>query len=217
MHNCLVKLLCTFHLLMASSLCFAYTWQLQYDEDGIKAYESETVDSPFHTVKIVSTTETTLDALVALHKDIDNFMTWGADLKSASVVSPGEKDYMLHFTYHAPWPVMDRDLVFRTLITQSSPQVVRLDFFTVDNVPLLADYQRVREAKGYWQFTARPDGKIDIEHLTYSDPGGSLPAFLVNTKSLEIPLKTYKAMLLELRKEPYKSAFVPYLVHPGDN
>lgn len=202
-------------LLGASQISYGESWELRYDEGGIKAFVSETVDSNFLTIKITSVEVTTLDALVALHKDIPHFPEWGSDLKSASVVSSGEKDYVLHFKYHAPWPVQDRDIVFRTLITQPNLNAIRLDYHTVDSEPPTVGYQRVAEAYGYWLFTARPDDKVAIEYLAYSDPDGFLPAFLVNTKSLEILLVTYKSMLRELKTEPYKSALVPFITHPS--
>lgn len=173
----------------------AFEWQQQVSDGALAGYDSPTPDSDFVTIKITARVKADLSRLIAVHQDVDRIPEWGQSLESVELVDRlNQDDYTLRFFMAAPWPVQHRELVFRSLVTRLQDSA-RIDFESVINTHPNSDYVQVKRVKGYWLFEKSSDGFVDIEYVNFCDPGGNLPAWLVNMKALEIPFNTFKAML----------------------
>ena len=61
-----------------------------------------------------------------------------------------------------------------------------------DELPLKKGMVRVQAINSVWRFTPLADGQTEIYFQQHSDPGGSIPALLVNRLVKDIPFNTLK-------------------------
>ena len=60
-----------------------------------------------------------------------------------------------------------------------------------------------------YEITSLPGGRLHVVLETLSDPGGSLPGFLVNWAQREYPVKLFQGLRKQVRKPHVKLAPVP--------
>jgi hypothetical protein len=93
----------------------------------------------------------------------------------------------------SPWPVSDRDVVLRSTLTEIEGGGIRIEFHstTEENVPVARGVVRMRRLVG--SYDLRPvDGGTRVVYTVDSDPGGSLPAWLVKQAGKDLPYFTLK-------------------------
>ena len=59
-----------------------------------------------------------------------------------------------------------------------------------DYIPEKKNYIRLKEAEGFWQIKEIEENKISLIYQYYGEPGGSLPAWLVNMFIVDGPMDT---------------------------
>ncbi len=101
-------------------------------------------------------------------------------VKKEIVLAETDHDRVLYQQIHTPI-VSDRDCTVR-MEWSADPAHNTWDMkFRVDNdagPPLDKGFVRIPDIHGYWHLEAALDG-TRVEYVIYSDPGGSVPAFLV--------------------------------------
>ena len=91
----------------------------------------------------------------------------------------------------SPWPVSDRDVVLRSTRTDFEDGGIRIEFrsTTDENVPVVRGVVRMPRLVG--SYDLRPvEAGTQVVYTVDSDPGGSLPAWLVRRASKELPYFT---------------------------
>jgi hypothetical protein len=90
-------------------------------------------------------------------------------------------------------------------------KVVTIDGPVVANyVPEKKDIVRVKNSFGKWVLTPQKNG-VRIEYTLETDPGGSLPAWLVNLFVAKGPHETFVKLKKQLAKDEYKDVTVAYI------
>lgn len=187
-------------------------WKLRKEEDGIKVFSRDREGSNLKEIKVTCSLNTTVSGLVHVLSTKEEFPKWIYACSESVVlqeVSPME-------TYHyqvtdAPWPVEDRDLIVHTKIAQNSTSGV-VDIYgkgIVDYKPVNRNKVRVPNYEAHWIITPKNKNTMDIVYLIAVDPGGSLPAWVVNLGLSDGPLKTMKSLVSLLPK--YQNVKVPYI------
>ena len=101
-------------------------------------------------------------------------------------------DKLLYFVISMPWPVTDRDLVFRR--SRSTDPVTGVVEYRTSAEPRGYPEQkrkvRMPYLKGLWRFTPLADGRTEIYYQQHSEVGGHIPAWLVNKLSVNIPFNS---------------------------
>jgi len=104
----------------------------------------------------------------------------------------------------------DRDFVVRSRLTQNpATKIMRSESWVVEDMLPVKD--GVIPMHLWWEFTPQADGKVAIDYYLKSDPGGFLPAWLVNMAIEQGPMQTIKKFKKELNKPKYKNAKVAYI------
>ena len=63
---------------------------------------------------------------------------------------------------------------------------------------------QIRFCEGGWRFKDLGNGKIKVIHNLIVDPAGSAPAWIVNSKTVDDPIKTYKSLREMIKNEKYQ-------------
>lgn len=181
-------------------------WELQRNDEQAMAYTQIDKVTGLQVCRVETVMKASLNTLVAVQRDASRIPQWMDGVKSSTVVEEGDDFYITHTLVPSPWPVKDRDSVVRSNIQQSDDGVVTIEFASVDGVvPLQKNYERVQNVKGCWRFTPLQDGKTRVEYEVMVDPGGKLPAWLVNRFAIDVPYNSIKALHKIIREPRYQN------------
>jgi hypothetical protein len=72
-------------------------------------------------------------------------------------------------------------------------------------------YQRVEKLRGLWILEPKAGGKVHIQMIGHTDPGGIIPAAIANQFVVMIPYNTIKNLRTQIKKEKYVKAKLKYL------
>jgi hypothetical protein len=182
-------------------------WELKTEKDGIKIYTSLVPDSKIKAVKVEANFSATPSQMVSLIMDVKSSADWVYHVKSAALVkqvSPAELYYYSEVSL--PWPAANRDFVAHLKVTQNPvTRVITIDGPAVEGfVPEKKGIVRVNHSTGKWVITPVGADEIQVVYTIHVDPGGSLPAWMVNMFATEGPLKIFNGIKQQLQKSVYK-------------
>lgn len=148
--------------------------------DGITLEKREVAGSPFAELRLTATTtKATLDALCSEAWGDGSYDPSEPDLKSRKVLS---EDGGVRVTWEeiAPAVVSQRDYVlYQTVDRTPTTCTMRYRSTTDAAAPVRSTFVRITKLWGSWHFEALPTGGVRVVYTSFSDPGGSIPAFLV--------------------------------------
>ena len=107
-----------------------------------------------------------------------------------------------------PWPISNRDLIFRSALKQDT-----LSYVITTNsrcMPGLLEEKdgvvRIKKGQTSWTLTPVKGGFVDVIYYASLDPGGSVPAWLINSTIDFGPLNTLQKVRELLEGGKYKDA-----------
>ena len=182
-------------------------WELEQEQDGIKIYTQEISGSSFRAFRGEVTVETTLRNLVAHHTDIKEMKNWLQDCEESQIIQQtSAQDVYFYQRTSAPWPVSDRDYVLHShieqdpntfIVTMTFEASTRFSKSDEDCVPVI-------KLRGFWRFTPKEKGRIDVEYETHADPSGDIPAWLANSFVIDQPLGSLANLRARVESHHYE-------------
>ncbi|MCD0487675.1 START domain-containing protein [Pedobacter sp. MC2016-14] len=190
------------------------TWKLQKDKHDIKIYTSSIAGSEIKAVKVECEINAKPSQLVALLLDVNAAAEWVYETKSAKLikqVSPSELYY--YSEVKLPWPLQNRDFVAHLTVTQNpvSKQVTVDGPAATGMVALKQGIVRVNNSKGRWLITALGTDRVKVVYTLHVDPGGDLPAWLINLFAAEGPMQIFEKLKIQVQKPKYKNAELSFI------
>jgi hypothetical protein len=199
-------------LLLLFNLQAQPDWEFKYEKSGIKVYTRKDPPTGITELRLVTKTKADLHAVVALSLDLPKLPEWSYRAAEAYIVKKiSETDVFFYLRTRFPNPFSDRDMVSHR-VTQQDPvskQVVSHVEAVPDMLPEKKGIVRVRILQAKWIFTPLEDGMVAIEYQNHSDPGGSIPQFLINMAAEDGPVKSMLNFINMLPK--YKDSRVAFL------
>ena len=183
-------------IMVTQSVYAAVEWQNVMSKDGIDVYTRLSPGSAFHEFKGETIMDAPRDACVGVLKDVSKQTQWMPDTKTAKLVRTiDDKSDVLYHVTAMPWPLQDRDsVVRRDFLPEPGAMIVNFRAVKDLQAPETKTNLRINDITGQWIFHA-----IDASHtrVTYSmrcNPGGNIPATVVNTMSKSLPYETLMGM-----------------------
>jgi len=172
--------------------------EMHTSTEGIFIYTCKTNDSHFKSIKAVFNIKTKPSVLAGHLLDVVNYSKWQYKLTiSEKLEQISNNEVIYRAQYDAPWPVSDRDLVARIKITQDQQTKIMIfeivnmhDFFPEDD-----DFVRVKKSLAKWIVTPVGNNEVHVEYTFVVDPGGSIPAWVINLTITEGPFLTFKTLI----------------------
>jgi ribosome-associated toxin RatA of RatAB toxin-antitoxin module len=191
-------------------------WKLSAEKEGIKIYTSMVTDSKVKAIKVECDLNATPSQLVALVMDVNTAPDWVYHVKSAKLVkqiSPAELYYYSEVSL--PWPAANRDFVAHLTVTQNpDTKVVTIDGPAVPGfVPVRKGIVRIDNSIGEWIITPLAPDQLHVEYSIHVDPGGALPAWLVNIFATDAPLQIFRSLKTQLQKSAYKNTDLAFVAN----
>jgi hypothetical protein len=193
-------------------------WKLKKSKAGIEVFVRDVAGSKLKEFKGVMTLSgTRLQALVAAFDDTSTYTMWMHECIEARLLKKISLRERISYTVtHAPWPVSDRDLVTRSVVSQDLKTLAVTIQMTGlgDYMPKVAKRVRVPMMNGLWVFKPLETGDIVVMYQLHSDPGGDLPAGLANMASVDLPYYTLLKLRDFIKQPKYANAVYTDVVEP---
>ena len=118
------------------------------------------------------------------------------DLKSRKIISESE-DERVTYDQISPPVVANRDYAVRAKRIRTDDGACRMTFEAANEVaPSKPEgWVRITRLRGEWKFERGDDGKTRVSYLIFSDPAGSIPAFMVEGSRRKFALRWMKMIL----------------------
>jgi hypothetical protein len=182
-------------LLLFTAASQAQEWTLKKDEDGIKVYTRLPEGKKLEEVRATVRIKTSLSAFTALLKDVPGYKDWAYNCVESKVLKIVCDTAQCYYTQtDLPWPVSNRDLIFRSSLKQDEKTLV-ISTNSVCMPEMLdesEDVVRIREGRTAWTLVPLAGGYVDVDYYASIDPGGSVPTWVINSTIDKGPYNTLK-------------------------
>ena len=177
--------------------------KLKKDTDGIMIYACKSGDDKFKSLKADFTIEnTSLNELVALLKDVENYPKWQYNMTTAEVLKrESDESIITRSVIDAPWPVENREVIVRYQIIHNPERgEAHIEAKTVTyDYPKTKGLVRVPFSHAEW-IVKEVGSTLQVNYFLRVNPGGSIPAWVVNMSIAEGPYRTFTNLKKELKK-----------------
>jgi hypothetical protein len=204
-----------FILFFISATAFSQNdWSLRTDKEGIKVYTKNLENSPYKAVKTVCTIDASLSRLTAVLLDINSTKDWVYATKTCTVLKqPSQSELYYHSELSIPWPVSNRDFIVRLIVSQdaATKAVTVLGENQPNYLPENKSVVRIQQSYSKWVIMPLQNGKVQIEYVLQVDPGGSVPAWLINMFATKGPFESFQKLRMQVKKNIYDNAYLPFI------
>jgi hypothetical protein len=190
------------------------TWELKKDKDGIKVYTGNIPNSNIKAVKVTCVLSARLSQLTALLLDTRAHEQWVYNTKTSYLIQQLSTNRLIYYSeVTMPWPLTNRDIVVEMNISQqSATKVIYVSAANAEAyVPIHKDIVRVPLSKVNWIITPIGNNQLSVEYIGQADPGGSVPAWLVNSFSTKGPFETFKKLKELVVSPAYRHAHYNFI------
>ena len=189
-------------------------WNLKKDKEGIKIFSRASEHSKINELRADFSMDASLSELAAVMMDVNHHVQWAYSTKSNETLKK-ISDYEVYFytEINSPWPLTNRDLIVHLLIRQDPvSKVMVIEETDIPNyIPEKKSIVRVPFSKAIWTVTPVNKKTIHIAYHLDIDPGGMVPAWLVNIFAAKCPFESFKNLREQVRLEKYHAASLSFI------
>ncbi|MDF2437229.1 MAG: lipid-binding domain protein [Bacteroidota bacterium] len=192
----------------------ADTWTLKKSESGISVYARDAENSSYKELKSILYLKTSLSSLVALLSDYESYPKWVYRCGVSTTIKRISELETIHYqNIVAPWPVDSRDFVVNIKLSQDplSGAVSLVSSCIPNYIPKVKDHVRITEFRASWTLTPQKDGTVEVVYQLLVNPGGSIPAWLINLAVVDGPFETSLNLIQWIKKDKYQKAVLPFI------
>ncbi len=195
----------------------AWSWESAREQEGIQVYTRKIENSPIAESLGVITVDASLSAVAALIMDADRQQEWIDSVDESRLLRRvTDRKVYLYTVSRAPWPVADRDAVVYSELSQDRSGIVTIQSHaTPDFLPPAEGLLRIRAVDSTWKLIPRAGHQVKLCYRVHSDPGGQLPAWLVNSVVVNQPYNTLQNLRERVQQPPYRDAAFPTIHEPS--
>jgi hypothetical protein len=189
-------------------------WKLERQTEGLKVYLRDAANSDVKEIKIETTLNASLDAVVSVLKDVPVYSDWVYKCLEARRLEASTNTSSLYYCkLDFPWPMSDRDFIAKSKLRQDpNSRTVYIDVKGLPNYkPAKSEIVRITDLSIHYELVPLSAKSVKMSYRLHSDPGGSIPAWLVNMVVDNGPTNTVKGMREKLKEAKYQDARLPFL------
>lgn len=190
------------------------SWQLKKFENGISIYTRTPENSKYKELKAVYQIKTSLSSIIAVLNDFESFPKWVYRCEKSVALKKDSDNHMIRYqTVAAPWPVDNRDMILE--VNSFQDKKTKIVYQKVNSLPeyapLVKGHVRVREFRALWTLIPMKNGVVEVNYELLVNPGGNIPAWLVNLAVIDGPFDTSVNMRELILKEKYQKTTYSFI------
>jgi hypothetical protein len=179
-------------------------WQLIKNEDGIKVYSRRLGDEKFKEIRADFELNGTEDQLIGILQNINHQKDWSYGTKYTHLIRKKNKDTLIYYSeVSLPWPISNRDLVIELSFkkdTLNKTLVIKAKSIA-GILPDKPHLVRVPFSLALWNVNVLPNKLLKVQYTFSTNPGGAMPAWLVNFAASVGPYNSFHKLKEIIRKE----------------
>ncbi len=181
-------------------------WTLVRSNNEVDTYVNDRTNDGFREFRGVTKMAATFEEARDVIKDIPGNIHWLPSCRRSELIRTiSETELLVYIVSTAPWPVHDRDCVWKRHYVVDTGDHFRLVFTASDEeYEGEAGLVRILNARGVWEVKRLADNTAEVSFQYLGDGGGTVPRSFVNSATKRIPEKALKALferIEELRSE----------------
>ncbi len=191
------------------------TWVVRKTKNNISVYTRSVITTAYKEIKITTKVKASLSTIVKALSDVDHYTDWIYNCYSATTIKKlSDSDIITYQKLKVPWPVSDRDVVSHCRIYQDSKtKIVTVTSDIVQGlIPEKDDFVRVKDFHSKYILTPQNDGFVGINYEMGTDPGGIVPAWLVNLVIVNAPYSTQENLNKLIQNPRYKTGRLSFII-----
>jgi hypothetical protein len=215
--SCLSPTLIWFCFLISTQTVYSQAsqeWKLRKFENDVSIYTRNAENSSFKELMSETNIKSSLSSIVAVLNDWESYPQWVYKCGTSSTLLKKSDTEVIHYqTVEAPWPVDSRDFIVDVKLAQDdkTKQVIIRSTSMPDYIPKIPGLVRITEFKAFWILTPMKDGTVKVVYQLLVDPGGLVPAWLVNLAVIEGPFVTAVNLRERAVSARYKNIRLSYV------
>jgi hypothetical protein len=176
-------------------------WELKKNENGIEVYTRKAAAGNLKELRVTCELDATKAQLINTLLDIPDYNDWVYSNKKSVILKTVSPQRIIYYTQsHLPWPIKDRDLVIE-LDINPTPEVLNIQAKSLPAyVPKANDFIRVPYSLATWKVTQANNNKLKVDYTFSVDPGGNIPAWIVNATMAIGPYNSFVKLREVLKK-----------------
>ncbi|WP_210448663.1 START domain-containing protein [Vibrio crassostreae] len=190
-------------------------WKLVRDKQGIEVYNRKIEGNDFKEFRAEADIQANLTSIIALFTDTSVGTQWVENIDKMEEIERFSEAHTVTKTYtKAPWPVSDREAIVENFIEQDPDTLtVMITQHGRPNYQPNEDKRIVRVAhlESRWILTPLDNNTTHISYQVLSDPGGSIPSWLINMVAVSQPYKTLLGLSEMLDSQAYSERTLDFI------
>jgi hypothetical protein len=183
-------------------------WEEIKNEDGIRAFKREVEGSSLVEFLGRGQVKAPILHIAAVLRDSDREKEWMEDCNGSFIVQwiSATHAFSYNRTKSPVFFIQDRDTVVEStlkMIAEKRSLLVTFQSKEHKKVPPIDGVVRMPEVTGHWLLTQVDPETTEVEYQVHADPGGSLPHWLVNWVSENLPWGTIARLREQVKKPGY--------------
>lgn len=171
-------------------------WSLVRRNNGVETYLNERTSDGFREFRGVTRMAATFREARDVIKDIPGNIHWLPSCRRSELIRCiSETELLVYIVSTAPWPIHDRDCVWRRIYEVDTDDHFRLVFTASDEA-----YEgekglvRILNARGVWEVKRLGADTTEVSFQYLGDVGGTVPRSFVNSATKRVPEKALLAL-----------------------
>jgi len=169
-------------------------WTLRREKDGINIYSRPSDYSKFNDIRVDMDLPGTIDQLATILRDVSKYPDWVYATRTSKMVRKvSDNEFIYYAEVGTPWPAANRDY-YADMKIAFNPSNRSMSVFSIgmkDFQPEKKDLVRIPMSKGIWTVTTQSEKKIHLQYTLQIDPGGAVPAWILNSFATKAPIETF--------------------------
>lgn len=189
-------------------------WVLEEQSGKVSIYLQTFEQTSFAAFKAEAVLDQPLASLLAVIADPASCSKWvDGCIHSEAAGGLSFNDRLGYAENALPWPLNNRDIVVR-IRTQAREEwnIVEVSMVSTESeaYPETSDLIRVKDSLTLYHLEALSENQTRLIWVQYADPAGQLPAWLVNSKLIDLPAKSIPRLEALAGTERYQDSQLIY-------
>ncbi len=201
---------------ISSSIDAQQEWKFRKEVEGIKAYTMKHDWSKFDEYRVEAEIEGSLSALLAVFRDYEVYpKLFDGFEKIINHVDEPDR-YINYITVKTPFPAKDRDGVYlNEMDYDADKKMLRIEVSCTEQFYNPSrKYIQIKNCQGFWEIKENGNGTLEVVNQFVMDPGGNVPAFIINMQTVKNPIKTILSLRELILLPEYQNQQFEILMQP---
>lgn len=181
-----------FSTILTLSFCslYAQEWQLAAQKEGVTVYTKQSESSAIKSFKAEKELAISIEKVLEAIIDVNGQANWYDHCIAAALLFKESDSLVYHMEFAMPFPFSNRDVV-NSMVVKKTINGHTIQFEQISDVKQEVDgLVRMPISTGNWTLTLSPNGGTYVSHQYQGDPGGNIPASMVNMLIVSGPINT---------------------------